>query len=64
MWEHRATRRPPAQLLVEEHQRLHRLPERPYTAVFGDTREVSWSATISFGRVPYSVPHTLADEAV
>lgn len=62
--EHRATRRPPAQMLVGERQRLHRLPERPYTAVFGETRKVSWSATISFGAVPYSVPHTLADETV
>ncbi len=62
--EHRVTRRPPAQLLVEERQRLHRLPERPYTAVFGETRKVSWSATISYGGVSYSVPHTLADEAV
>ncbi len=62
--QHRATRRPPAQMLVEERQRLHRLAERPYTAVFGETRKVSWSATISFGAVPYSVPHTLADETV
>jgi transposase len=62
--EHRATRRPPVELLVEERQRLHRLPERPYTAVFGETRRVSWSATISYGGVTYSVPHTLADATV
>ena len=61
---HRITRRPPVEMLVEEQQRLHRLPERPYTAVFGETRRVSWSATISFGGVLYSVPHTLADESV
>lgn len=61
---HRVTRRPPAQLLAEEHARLHRLPEAPYTAVFGQTRRVSWSATISYGGVTYSVPHTLADETV
>lgn len=61
---HRATRRPPIEMLAEERQRLHRLPERAYTAAFGETRKVSWSATISFGGVVYSVPHTLADEIV
>jgi hypothetical protein len=61
---HRATRRPPAEMLAEEQQRLHRLPDRPYTAVFGETRKVSWSATISYGGVIYSVPHTLADQTV
>jgi hypothetical protein len=62
--EHRVTRRAPVEMLAEEQQRLHRLPERPYTAVFGETRKVSWSATISFGGVTYSVPHTLVDETV
>ena len=62
--EHRVTRRAPAEMLTEEQQRLHRLPETPYTAVFGETRKVSWSSTISFGGVTYSVPHTLADETV
>lgn len=51
-------------MLAEERERLHRLPERPYTAVFGETRRVSWSATISYGGVTYSVPHTLADATV
>ena len=62
--EHRVTRRAPVEMLVEEQQRLHRLPEAPYTAVFGETRRVSRSATVSFGAVTYSVPHTLADETV
>ena len=62
--EHRVTRRAPVEMLAEEQQRLHRLPEVAYTAVFGETRKVSWSATISFGGVLYSVPHTLADESV
>jgi transposase len=62
--EHRVTRRVPAEMLAEEAQRLHRLPEAAYTAAFGETRRVSWSATISFGGVTYSVPHTLVDEAV
>ena len=62
--EHRVTRRAPVEMLVEEQQRLHRLPEAPYTAVLGETRRVSPSATVSFGAVTYSVPHTLADETV
>src|SRR5579862_4282740 len=61
---HRATRRAPAELLVEERAHLHRLPDQPYTAAFGETRRVSWSATISYGGVMYSVPHTLADQTV
>ena len=62
--EHRVTRRAPVEMLVEEQQRLHRLPEAPYTAVFGETRKVSWNSTVSFGGVTYSVPHALADETV
>jgi len=62
--DHRVTRRAPAAMLVEERTRLHRLPGRPYTSVFGETRRVGWSATISYGGVTYSVPHTLADETV
>jgi transposase len=61
---HRATRRDPDEMIVEERARLHALPATPYTAAFGETRRVGWSATISYGGVPYSVPHTLADEAV
>ena len=62
--EHRVTRRAPVEMLTEEQHRLHALPERPYTAALGETRKVSWSSTISFGAVTYSVPHTLADETV
>ena len=61
---HRVTRRAPAEMLAEEQPRLHRLPEVGYTAVFGQTRKVSWSATISYGGVTYSVPHTLAEAEV
>jgi hypothetical protein len=61
---HRSTRRAPVEMLVEEQHHLHRLPDVGYTAVFGQTRRVSWSATISFGGVTYSVPHTLADDTV
>jgi transposase len=62
--EHRSTRRVPAVMLAEEAQRLHPLPAAAYTAAFGETRRVGWSATISYGGVVYSVPHTLADETV
>jgi len=61
---HRVTRRTPAEMLAEEAAHLHRLPDVAYTAVFGETRHVSWSAVISFGGVQYSVPHTLADAVV
>lgn len=61
---HRMTRRLPVEMLREEQVRLHRLSEVAYTAAFGETRKVSWSATISFGGVLYSVPHTLAEETV
>jgi hypothetical protein len=62
--EHRITRRKPDEMLVEEQQRLHRLPDVAYTAAFGETRKVSWSSTISYGGVTYSVPHTLVDDQV
>lgn len=62
--DHRVTRRAPGELLVEEQQRLHRLPIRAYTVVFGETRKVSWTSTISYGGVTYSVPHHLVDETV
>ena len=61
---HRVTRRPPVEMLIEERQRLHVLPATAFTAAFGETRHVSWSSTISFGGVTYSVPHALIDESV
>jgi transposase len=61
---HRATRRPPVEMLAEEQRRLHRLPDTAFTAAFGETRKVSWSSTISFGGVTYSVPHQLVDAEV
>ena len=62
--EHRITRRRPVDMLAEEQARLHRLPEAAFTAAFGETRKVSSTATVSFGGVTYSVPHTLVDEVV
>ena len=61
---HRVTRRAPDEMLAEEQQHLHRLPDVGYTAVFGETRKVGWSATISYGGVTYSVPHTLCEQTV
>ena len=62
--QHRVTRRAAGRDAGEERHRLHALPEGPYTAALGETRKVSWSSTVSFGAVTYSVPHTLADETV
>lgn len=61
---HRVTRRAPVDMLAEEQLRLHRLPDVGFTACFGETRRVSWTSTISYGGVTYSVPHTLADQVV
>jgi len=61
---HRITRRAPVEMLAEERRRLHRLPDRAFTAAFGETRKVTWSSTISFGGVTYSVPHQLVDDEV
>jgi hypothetical protein len=61
---HRVTRRPPAVMALEERERLHALPKVPHTLCFGQTRKVSWQATISVGGALYSVPSTLVDERV
>lgn len=61
---HRETRRAPAEMLLEERAHLHPVPETPFTAAFGETRSVSFTSTISFGGVRYSVPHTLVGERV
>lgn len=61
---HRVTGRPPAELLVEEHRRLHVLPSQPVTVAFGQTRLVCWDWPISVAGVRYSVPHPHIDERV
>jgi len=61
---HRVTRRPPIEMLGEEHEHLHRLPRLPHTICFGQTRKVNWQSTISIGGAVYSVPHELVDERV
>ena len=62
--EHRVTRRAPAVMLAEERERLHALPAVAHTLCFGQTRRVSWQATISVGGAIYSVPSRLVDERV
>ena len=61
---HRATSRPPVEVLAEEQTRLHVLPEHPVTVAFGQTRRVGWDATISVEGVRYSVPHRHVDYRV
>jgi hypothetical protein len=57
-------RRPPAVILAEERDRLHKLPASPPTICFGQTRRVSWQSTIPVGGAIYSVPSTLVDARV
>jgi hypothetical protein len=61
---HRVTGRAPAEMLVDEHARLHRLPDEPYASAFGLTRRVVWDSTISMDGLRYSVPHQLIDARV
>lgn len=62
---HRVTRRAPVEMLDEEQQRLHRLPEHPYTAAFGETRTVGCpQPMVQLDWCLYSVPHRLAGEVV
>jgi hypothetical protein len=61
---HRETGTPPVELLAVEQGRLHAIPATPYTAALGMTRRVTWSSTISFGGVRYSVPWKLAGGTV
>ena len=61
---HSVTKQAPDELLVQECQALHLVPDAPYTAAFGVSRSVSWSATVSFGGARYSVPDRLAGHRV
>jgi transposase len=53
---HRETCAVPAQRLLIEQTRLHRLPDAPHTAALGQTRVVGTDQTVRFGNVRYSVP--------
>ena len=61
---HSVTRRVPAVALQEELAFLHRLPDAPYTAAFGESRRVGWSSVISYRGARYSVPHDHCDTRV
>lgn len=62
--QHRVTRRPPADMLAEEQQRLHPVVADKFTVAFGTTRQVPVSTPMAafYGR--YSVPHTLMGATV
>jgi len=62
---HRETRRAPVEMLGEERHRLHQVPDRPFAAVFGETRLVhDKESTIRVEQVRYSVPHQHAGQEV
>jgi len=62
---HRVTRRRPVDMLAEEQQRLHRVPDQPFTAGFGTTRRVPVNTPmVTFEAGQYSVPHQLLGSAV
>ena len=62
---HRETRRAPVEMLGQERHKLHLVPDRPFTAVFGETRLVhAKESTIRVDQVRYSVPHQHAGTEV
>src|SRR5436305_3654920 len=62
---HRATRCPPIERLAQERERLHPLPDEPFTAVFGVTRSVGENVpVIHFEGGEYSVPDDYAGQEV
>ena len=62
---HRVTKRRPVDMLAEEQQRLHRLPDVAFTAGYGTTRRVAANTPmVSFESGQYSVPHQLLGQSV
>lgn len=62
---HRVTKRVPAEMVVEERARLHRVPDHPYTVAFGRTRTVGVNTpVIAVDECEYSVPHRFRGEVV
>lgn len=58
--EHRVTRRRPVEMLVEEQQRLHPVPDRAHTIAFGVSRRVGENTPmVAFENGQYSVPYQL-----
>lgn len=62
---HRATRRPPLEMLAEERLRLHLVAASPFTVALGTTRVVPENTPmVSFENGQYSVPHQLMGATV
>jgi hypothetical protein len=61
---HRETNARPVDRLKIERSRLHAVRPDGFTAVFGVSRAVSWSCTVSWRNARYSVPHAYADTRV
>jgi transposase len=62
---HRATRCPPIERLTQERERLHPMPDEPFTAAFGVTRSVGEIVpVVQFEGGEYSVPDAYAGQAV
>jgi len=61
---HRETNQIPAQALLVEQDRLHPIPDAPFTAALGETRSVNLDQTIRFGSVRYSTPPGLVGKEV
>ena len=61
---HSVTRRVPAEMLLEERQRLHRVPSEAFAVAFGEERTVDKQALVLLDHARYSVPHELAEEKV
>ena len=61
---HRETSARPADRLELERSSLHAVRPDGFTAVFGMSRAVSWSCTVSWRNARYSVPHAYADTRV
>lgn len=63
--EHRATRRKPAVMLLEEQARLHRIPDTAHTVTFGLSRTVPDNTPmVTFENGQYSVPAHLLGSRV
>ena len=62
---HRVTRRVPGEMLAEERQYLHPVPQDPHTVVLGLTRRVPVNTPmVTFEHCQYSVPHQLCGQTV
>lgn len=62
---HRVTRRAPAEMLAEEQQHLHRVPDRAHTVAFGLSRQVPANMPmVTYENCQYSVPSALIGQQV